>query len=232
MSQDSLKQLAALEALNYVKDGMRLGVGTGSTINFFIKALAERVAAGLKIIAVPTSSRTEDLCKQYGIALSSLNDTPKLDLTIDGADEVSADCQLIKGGGGALLYEKIVAASSKDFIVIVDESKLVDKLGAFPLPIEVNSFGWVATKLSITELAASLNLPTTIELRMVNEQPFVTDGGHYILDAHFKTIDNPIELSDKLLQIAGVVQHGLFINMAKKIIIANSDGTLSTRLNK
>ncbi len=158
MDAKALKIEAARAALAHVRDGMRLGIGTGSTAEEFVRLLAEKVAAGMKIIGVPTSERTAALCAELGVGLSTLDETPELDLTIDGADEIDPDLSLIKGGGGALLREKIVAAASARMIVIADESKLVPALGRFPLPIEVNRFGLKATELAIARAAAELGL--------------------------------------------------------------------------
>ncbi len=221
---DDLKTAAARAALDYVQDGMKLGIGTGSTADAFVKLLAEKVDAGLSIIGVPTSERTADLCRELGVPLTTLEETPVLDLTIDGADETDRELNLIKGGGGALLREKIVAKASASMLVIADESKLVETLGAYDLPIEVNSFGLAATKIAIENVARSLNLSGNVILRLNGQKEFVTDGGHLILDASFGRIPNPKALSDGLLQIPGVVEHGLFINIAKTAILAGTNG--------
>lgn len=223
-NQQKLKIEAAAKALDYVKDGMRLGIGTGSTTNEFIKLLAAQVSNGLRICAVPTSGQSHELCSQLHIPLATLEDVPELDLTIDGADEIGPNLSLIKGRGGALLWEKIVAAASKKMLVIADETKLVDKLGAFPLPIEVNQFGLTATHNAIEKAAHSLGLQGAITLRHTNNKPYITDGGHFILDAQFKVIDQPKILSDALVNIPGVVEHGMFLNMASNAIIASHDG--------
>jgi ribose 5-phosphate isomerase A len=220
----TLKIEAARAALGYVEDGMRLGIGSGSTAEEFVKLLAERVASGLKIIGVPTSERTAALCRKLGVPLSSLDETPELDLAIDGTDEVDPDLALIKGGGGALLREKIVAAASARMIVIADRSKLVDTLGRFPLPIEVNRFGLEATRLAIGRAASSLGLSGGLTLRTRDAAPFVTDGGHFIIDASFGRIPDPRALSGALHAIPGVVEHGLFLGMASAAILAGPDG--------
>lgn len=225
MSQQAMKIEAARAALGYVENGMKLGIGTGTTAEEFVKLLAERVESGLEIIGVPTSERTAKLCLQLRVPLSTLEDTPSLDLTIDGADEVDGNLGLIKGGGGALLREKIVAFASERMIVIADASKVVDTLGKFPLPIEVNPFGLAATRHAIDNAAQSLQLTGTVALRQANEgDPFVTDGGHYILDASFGHISDPDALSRALHDIPGVVEHGLFLGLAEKAIIASVDG--------
>ncbi|MCK9554138.1 ribose-5-phosphate isomerase RpiA, partial [Aquamicrobium sp.] len=188
MDQKQMKIEAAREALAHVSDGMRLGIGTGSTAEEFVRLLAQKVATGLNVIGVPTSERTAALCRELGVPLSTLDETPELDLTIDGADEIDSELSLIKGGGGALLREKIVAAASARMIVIADKSKVVDTLGRFPLPIEVNRFGLRATELAIAAAAGRLGLSGDINLRMTDSQPFVTDGDHFILDASFGRI--------------------------------------------
>lgn len=219
-----LKIAAAAEALTHVSDGMRLGIGTGSTAEEFVRLLAEKVQGGLNVIGVPTSERTASLCRELGVPLTTLDETPHLDLTIDGADEVDGDLTLIKGGGGALLREKIVAAASDAMIVIADQSKLVDMLGQFPLPIEVNRFGLGATLHAIEAAAVKCGLAGPLELRLKDDSPFVTDGGHYIVDASFGRIPSAKTLSDALFAIPGVVEHGLFIGLARAAVIAGGDG--------
>ncbi|MFB2553642.1 ribose-5-phosphate isomerase RpiA [Ensifer soli] len=219
-----MKIKAAAAALEHVGDGMRLGIGTGSTANEFVRLLAERVAGGLKIIGVPTSERTARLCLELGVPLQSLDECPELDLTIDGADEVDGALSLIKGGGGALLREKIVAAASKRMIVIADETKTVDTLGAFKLPIEVNIFGLAATRLAVEAAARRLGLSGEIVVRASGDGPFTTDGGHYILDASFGRIPDAGALAQALNDIPGVVEHGLFIGIATLAIIAGPQG--------
>ncbi len=224
MDARQLKIDAAREALTYVQDGMKLGIGTGSTAEEFVRLLAERVSGGLSVIGVPTSERTAALCRELGVALSTLDETPHLDLTIDGADEIDPELVLVKGGGGALLREKIVAAASDRMVVIADASKLVETVGRFPLPIEVNPFGLRATDLAIRAAASDLVLEGPIELRMTNGTPFVTDGGHFILDASFGRIPDTRALSTALHAIPGVVEHGLFIGLADVAIVADVGG--------
>jgi len=219
-----LKIQAARAALVYVDEGMRLGIGTGSTAEEFVRLLAEKVSGGFKIVGVPTSERTAKLCQELGVKLTTLDETPELDLTVDGADEVGPDLDLIKGGGGALLREKIVAAASRRMVVIADETKLVDELGTFPLPIEVNPFGLKATELAISRACSHLGLPGHTILRMTEGRPFVTDGGHLILDASFGRIPDTRALSDALHAIPGVVEHGLFLGLANVAIIAGKSG--------
>jgi ribose 5-phosphate isomerase A len=224
MNARTLKIEAAAAALTYVEDGMRLGIGTGSTAEEFVRLLAEKVKSGLNIIGVPTSERTASLCRELGVGLTTLEETPELDLTIDGADEVDPELTLIKGGGGALLREKIVAAASSRMIVIADASKAVETLGAFPLPIEVNCFGLAATKIAIERAATKLDLAGPLTLRMTGAEPFVTDGGHLILDASFGRIPDTRALSIALHAIPGVVEHGLFLDLARVAILASADG--------
>lgn len=222
MDARQLKIEAARVALEHVEDGMRLGIGTGSTAEEFVRLLAVKVADGLSIIGVPTSERTAALCTELGVPLSTLEETPELDLTIDGADEIDPQLGLIKGGGGALLREKIVAAASEKMLVIADASKLVDTLGKFPLPIEVNEFGLGATKIAIAKVAADLGLEGPLEIRMTNGKPFVTDGGHLIIDASFGRIPDTRALSDALHAIPGVVEHGLFLGLADAAVVAEA----------
>ena len=226
MDSLELKKAAAAKAVEFVKDGMKLGIGTGSTANEFIHLLAERVKAGLHITGVATSKRSEKLCRDLGIPVATLDETPHLDLDIDGADEIDPHLALIKGGGGALLREKIVAFASSQMLVIADSSKLVKTLGAFPLPIEINPFGLEATKEAIIKVADRLELPANIKLRVRDGKTFVTDGGHFILDASFGRISDPERLSKALFSIPGVVEHGLFLNLAKKSVVAMANGEI------
>jgi len=219
-----LKIEAARAALSYVDDGMRLGIGTGSTADEFTRLLAEKVADGFEVLGVPTSERTRILCEELDVPVTTLEKLPQLDLVIDGADETDHELNLIKGAGGALLREKIVAHASSKMLVIVDESKLVDTLGQFPLSIEVNPFGIAATQLAVEQAARELGLSGNIILRGGEEEPFVTDGGHFILDASFGHIPNAKALSDKLLLVPGVVEHGLFLGYANLVLIAGQDG--------
>jgi ribose 5-phosphate isomerase A len=222
---DNLKRAAAERAAALVTDGMRLGLGTGSTAAHFVAAIGERVRGGLKVVGVPTSEATRAQAEREGIPLSTLDETPELDLTVDGADELDDDLRLIKGGGGAHLREKIVASSSRRMIVIADGSKRVAKLGRFPLPIEVVPFGLKATEIAITKLFASLNLQGELRLRQAADgAPFITDGGHFILDAHLGRIEKPNVLASTLNNIPGVVEHGLFLGLATGAILATGEG--------
>jgi ribose 5-phosphate isomerase A len=225
MTADDMKLKAAAAALAYIEPGMKVGLGTGSTAAKLVDLLGARVRDGLNVVCVPTSEATAAQARRAGIALTTLDDTPFLDLTIDGADELDSELRLIKGGGGALLREKIVATASDRMIVIADSSKLVTKLGAFPLPIEVVRFGVEATRNMISALAAEAGCDGGLTLRTGRDsQPFVTDGGNYIFDAALKSIPDPEALDALLKLIPGVVENGLFLGIAWKAIIAGPDG--------
>jgi len=225
MTADVWKRNAAAGALDFVRSGMRLGLGTGSTAKHFVDLLAARVRGGLDVVAVPTSEVTRAQAEQLGIPLTTLEETPALDLTVDGADEIAPDLSLIKGGGGALLREKIVAAASARMIVIADETKWVGMLGRFPLPIEVVPFGLAATRRAIEAAAAAAGAPGPALLRRTKDGlAFVTDGGHFILDATLERIAKPHLLAERLCAIPGVVEHGLFIGLAQAAIIAGPNG--------
>ncbi|MGF0538451.1 ribose-5-phosphate isomerase RpiA [Agrobacterium sp. ES01] len=224
MDARQMKIKAAEAALAHVEDGMKLGIGTGSTAEEFVRLLAEKVSQGFNVEGVPTSERTARLCVELGVPLRSLDELPELDLTIDGADEVDHQLRLIKGGGGALLREKIVAAASNRVIVIADDSKLVETLGAFPLPIEINPFGQASTRIAIEKVASRLGLVGELVVRSSRDVEFTTDGGHLIVDASFGRIPDAEALSSSLNSIPGVVEHGLFINLASIAIIAGPSG--------
>ena len=225
MANETYKKQAAERALSYVEPGMKLGLGTGSTMSVFIDLLAAKVKAGLDVVCVATSDATEAQARQLGIKLTTLDETPQLDLTIDGADEVTDEVMLIKGGGGALLREKIVASASDRMIVIADASKKVATLGAFPLPVEVARFGLRATKAMIEEVAAGAGCAGEINLRLgPDKQPFVTDGGNYIFDCAFDVIEEPDSLDMMLKMVPGVVENGLFVGMTERAIIAGPNG--------
>jgi len=210
---------AARMALAEVRPGMKLGLGSGRTAEQFVRFLGEKVKAGLDVAGVPTSERTARLAVESGVPLTTLDETPHLDLTIDGADEVGPGFRLVKGGGGALLREKIVAAASDRMVVVVDDTKIVKTLGAFPLPIEIVSFGLAATRAAIVKAASALGLAGELTLRKSGDAAYVTDGGHYILDAAFRRIPDPDALAATLDSIPGVVEHGLFIGLAKSVIV-------------
>jgi ribose 5-phosphate isomerase A len=225
VTMDELKRQAAAHALEEVRDGMKLGLGTGSTAKHFVELLGERVRGGLNVVGVPTSETTRADAERCGIALTTLDEIDRLDLTVDGADEVDTDLNLIKGGGGALLREKIVAAASDRMIVIADESKWVDALGRFPLPIEVVPFGLSATKRAIADVFATCGVYGRMVLRKGKESHFfVTDGGHWIVDAHLGRIEDAPRLSGLLSTIPGVVEHGLFIALASTAVLAGATG--------
>jgi ribose 5-phosphate isomerase A len=220
-----MKREAAQAALGAVEPNMKLGLGTGSTAAHFVDLLGARVQAGLKVICVPTSERTRNQAAALGIPLTTLDELPELDLVVDGADEFDASRRLIKGGGGALLREKIVAAASKRMFVITDATKEVKTLGAFPLPIEVDRFGAQSTQLHIERTARGLGLiGPIIQRRNKDQTPYITDGGHYIYDCSFGAIDAPELLAERLAAIPGVVEHGLFIDLATTIFVAGSQG--------
>ena len=222
--QDAGKRAAAARALDFVTPGMRLGLGTGSTAAAFVTLLGARVAEGLKVIGVPTSERTGALATSLGIPLATLDEEPELDLTIDGADEYDSAMRLIKGGGGALLREKITATASKRMIVIADASKEVAVLGHFPLPVEVNRFGLAVTRRAVQREAALCGCEGAIAVRRADGADYLTDGGHLILDCHFGAIREPEALAERLNAIPGVVEHGLFIGIACAIIRGAPDG--------
>lgn len=224
MSED-LKKAAALAALELVRPGMRLGLGTGSTAKHFVDGLGAKVAAGLKVICVATSEATQAQAESLSIPMSTLDETPELDLTIDGADEIDSALRLIKGGGAALLREKIVAAASKRMIVIADTGKQVETLGRFPLPIEVVPFGLEATRRAVAAAVASSGASGELKLRKRPDgSTLLTDGGHYILDAHLGRIELPEVLALALNQVPGVVEHGLFLGLATAAFLAGADG--------
>jgi ribose 5-phosphate isomerase A len=219
--QTALKKAAAAKALDYVRDGMKLGLGSGSTAEMFVEMLAPRVRAGQKLLCVPTSERTAAFARKLGITLSGLDELAPLDITIDGADEADRNLDLIKGGGGMLLREKIVAASSKKMIVIADESKLVPRLGKFPLPVEVIEFGHKATATRLAQAFAALgyeNVP--LRLRPKDGAPFKTDSGNLIYDCPLGAIQNAGKLAAAIQNVPGVVDHGLFTGIATTLLIA------------
>jgi len=232
---DKAKFAAAKRATMYVESGMRVGLGTGSTSAWLVRCLGEMVRdEGLKIKGVPTSARTAQLAREVGIEVISLDEAKWLDLTIDGADEYDSNLNLIKGGGGALLQEKIVATASDQMVVIADISKQVETLGAFPLPVEVIPFGWQTTKTLIEETLIGLDvLGRTTTLRLNGDVPYITDEGNHILDLHLNRIGHPRQLSLVLNQIPGVVENGLFIDICDVVVIGFGDGRVEVRdINK
>jgi len=226
MNADEQKKAAAVRALDFIEPGMKLGLGTGSTAEHFVRVLGERVKEGLHIVGVPTSERTGKLAGSLGIPLTNLDDTPHLDITIDGADELDIELRLIKGGGGALLREKIVATASDRMIVIADASKLVTTLGAFPLPVEVIPFGCTATAQKMADVASAFGCTGKIARRTDEYgEPFFTDSENFIFDCTFGTIPDPDGLAAALNRIAGVVDNGLFIGIANLAIVGTPSGT-------
>lgn len=222
VSGPDLRRAAAARALELVEPGMRLGIGTGSTAAAFVELLGERVRGGLDIVGVPTSEATHAAATHAGIRLATLEEVPELDLTVDGADEVDDAMRLIKGGGAALLREKIVACASRRMVVIADAAKHVPVLGAFPLPIEVNAFGLRATQIAVESAVARAGCAGPVRLRRAAEgAPLVTDGGHLILDAHLGSIPDPEALGAALWSVPGVVEHGLFLGIATGAILAS-----------
>jgi len=222
---DQLKRQAAAKALEHVRDGMKLGLGTGSTAKHFVELLGEKVAAGMRVIGVPTSEATRAQAEACKIPLTTLDAVDRLDLTVDGADEVDPALDLIKGGGGALLREKIVAAASDRMIVIADDTKLVEVLGRFPLPVEVIPFGLAATQRAMAEAFAESGVSGQMVVRNGRDgHVFVTDGGHWIVDAHLGRITDAPRLAGLLSRIPGVVEHGLFIGLANTAILAGAQG--------
>jgi ribose 5-phosphate isomerase A len=225
MTTDQYKRQAAEHAIALVEDGMTLGLGTGSTAAHFVELLGARVKEGLKVAGVPTSTMTRVQAERLGIPLTDLDRQPSLDLTVDGADEIDPQLRLIKGGGGALLHEKIVAMASARVVVIADHSKRVVTLGAFPLPVEIVRFGARATRNLIEALAAEAGCSGQIALRMTPDgRPFVTDAGHFILDCAFGRIADPEALAAALRFVPGVVESGLFLDIADAAIIAGPEG--------
>ena len=218
---NEIKEQLGKEAAQLVQQDMIIGIGSGSTVFFLINALAERIQHGLSCTAVPTSEQTRLLAVQKGIKLLTLNEITSTDLTIDGADEIDLQLTAIKGGGGALLQEKMVAAASKQLMIIADDSKLVSMLGDFPLPIEVIAYGWKQVQQQIEEI-----YKIKVALRKINDHPFITDHGHYILDCYFGEITDSASLNISLHLIPGVVETGLFINMVDMAIIGYPDGEL------
>jgi ribose 5-phosphate isomerase A len=225
VNMDEMKRQAAARALEFVRDGMKLGLGTGSTAKHFVELLGMRVRDGLDVVGVPTSETTRADAARCGIALTTLDEIDRLDLTVDGADEIDPALNVIKGGGGALLREKIVAAASDRMIVIADDSKWVEMLGRFPLPIEVVPFGLAATQRAIAGAFAQSGVSGQMVVRKGQDgHVFVTDGGHWIVDAHLGRITDAPLLAGTLNAIPGVVEHGLFIGLASSAILAGSEG--------
>jgi ribose 5-phosphate isomerase A len=226
-TQDLAKQAAGRRAAqDLCKDGMRLGLGSGTTSHFFVRALAERVKDGLDIVGVPTSTATRDLAQELGVPLADLNDLPELDLCIDGPDEMDPQGAMIKGGGACLLWEKVVSRASARTVIVADDTKMVDHLGAFPLPIEVLPFGWVSTQHLVVALLAEHGYAGAQPERRVRAgEVVVTDSGNFILDVRLGKVTDPGALAVDLNQIPGVVENGLFVGMAHGVVIGHPDGS-------
>ncbi|WP_373521083.1 ribose-5-phosphate isomerase RpiA, partial [Aquiflexum sp.] len=216
------KQIAGEAAVQYIEDGMIIGLGSGSTVYWTIKRIGELVSEGMRISGIPSSMRTEKLAKEFSIPLVSFNDVRNIDITIDGADEVDPNLNLIKGGGGSVLREKILAFASKALIIVVDEEKLVKRLGNFPLPVEVTPFGIENTLKKITELGCEA------KLRLKDNQIFLTDNNNFIADCNFQKIKCPSKLSIELNQIPGVIENGLFYDIVNKVIIGSENNCVRT----
>jgi ribose 5-phosphate isomerase A len=215
------KEIAGEEAVKFIKDGMTIGLGSGSTVNSMLRKLGERVKEGLQVKGIPSSVKTEYLARELEIPLTNFSEEVQVDLAIDGADEIDNQLNLLKGGGGSLVREKIVDSAANELIIIVDGSKIVSQLGAFPLPVEVLSFGWEVTARNIAKLGCDP------KLRKKNNRLFVSDNGNYILDCHFGAIEQPKSLHEELKQLVGVVETGLFLEMTKKVIVS-SNGKIDT----
>jgi ribose 5-phosphate isomerase A len=223
LEREELKKLAAEEALKHIEEGMIIGLGSGSTVEYTLRKLGENVKNGFKIQGIPTSIHTKRIAKEENIPLTTIEENPEIDVTIDGADEVDSNLNLIKGGGGALTREKIIAFNSKKVIIVVDDSKIVKCLGIdFPLPVEVVKFGWTSTKKILEQFGCS------VELREVMPgEPFITDNGNYILDCDFERIENPEQMEIDISLIPGVVENGLFINLVNEVIVGGKQGILT-----
>lgn len=214
-----MKRLAAEKACDYIEDGMILGLGTGSTVDYALRKIGKMVNEGIKIKGIPTSFRTKKIAIEEKIPLTSLEDNPEIDITIDGADEVDSELRLIKGGGGALTREKMIAYYSKKVIIIIDETKVVKMLGIdFSLPVEVVKFGWTLTKNKLKEFNCN------VELRKIMNNPYITDNSNYIIDCEFDRIKDPEQLEIDINNIPGVVENGLFIGLADEIIVGSKQG--------
>src|SRR6516225_2294543 len=228
--QDEAKRAAAAKAIDaFLQDGMTIGLGSGTTSRFFVRILGDRVKSGLRVIGVPSSKSTGQLAREVGVPLADLNDVERLDLTIDGADEIDPKGRMIKGGGANLLWEKIVASASRKMVAIVDESKRVQRLGRITLPVEVIPFAWKSTERHLQNLFRKAGyLDVQIDVRGSRDKPLITDSGHYLLDCHLKEIGDPEFLAGNLNDIPGVVEHGLFLGIATDAAIGKPDGSAET----
>ena len=222
---EDLKRRAAARALEFVEDGMRLGLGTGSTARHFVELLAEKVYGGLNVVGVPTSEQTLEQAVSLGVPIATLDEVGEIDLCVDGADEVGPGLSLIKGGGGALLREKIVARAAREMIVIADSTKKVQVLGRFSLPIEIVDFGVASITRSLEQAVADAGCAGNLTIRRDRDgHPFVTDQRHLIVDAHLGRIPDPAALARAIADVPGVVEHGLFLGLANRAILAGADG--------
>lgn len=222
LEKEELKKLAAEKAVEYIEDGMIVGLGTGSTVEYTLRKIGALVKDGLKIKGIPTSMHTKRIAKEENIPLTTLEENPDIDCTIDGADEVDSNLNLIKGGGGALTREKIIAYHSKKVIIIVDDSKIVKALGInFSLPVEVLKFGWTSTKKALESFGCN------VEMRKIMDEPYITDNSNYILDCEFERIENPEQLEIDINLLPGVVENGLFIGLADKVIVGGKQGIMT-----
>ena len=228
--QDEAKRAAAAKAIeSFLHDGMKIGLGSGTTSRFFVRILGDRVKDGLRVVGVPSSKSTGELAQEVGVPLADLNDLEQLDLTIDGADEIDPQGRMIKGGGANLLWEKIVASASRKMVAIVDESKNVQRLGRFPLPVEIIPFAWRSTERHLQNLFKRAGYADVrIDIRGGTQKPLITDSGHYLLDCHLQAIVDPESLALNLNQIPGVVEHGLFIGIATDAAVGKADQTAET----
>jgi ribose 5-phosphate isomerase A len=223
LEREELKKLAGEEAVKYIKDGMIVGLGTGSTVEYTLRKLGKKVKEGLNIQGIPTSIHTKRIANEENIPLTTLEENPEIDLTIDGADEVDSYLNLIKGGGGALTREKVIAFNSKKVIIVIDDSKVVKALGIdFPLPVEVIKFGWTSTKKTLEKFGCEVKLR-----EIMNNEPFITDNGNYILDCEFERIEDPEQLDTDLNLIPGVVETGLFIGLVDEVIVGSKQGVMT-----
>jgi ribose 5-phosphate isomerase A len=229
--QEAAKSAAGRTAVEaYLSSGMKVGLGSGTTSHWFVRHVAEAVREGLEIVGVPTSSQTRALALELGVPLGDLDELGELDITIDGADEIDREGAMIKGGGAALLWERIVANASRRMVAVVDDTKIVDLLGAFPLPIEVIPFGWQSTRRSLAELFEGVGYrEVRIELRPGEDGPRITDSGHYLLDAHLERITDKAAIADRMNLIPGVVENGLFVGVAEEMVIGHPDATADIR---
>ena len=223
MEKEELKKLAGEKAVDYIDDGMIVGLGTGSTVEYTLKKLGKLVRSGLKIKGIPTSVHTKRMAIEQEIPLTTLEENSVIDITIDGADEVDSDLNLIKGGGGALAREKIIAFNSKRVVIVIDDSKIVKALGIdFPLPVEVLKFGWTSTQKTLEELGCNVELR-----KIMGNEPYITDNSNYILDCEFERIGDPEQLEIDINNIPGVVENGLFIGLVDEVIVGGKQGILT-----